>query len=145
MNPKDVAKMKNVSLGTVYLLKNSTSFDDKPRTGRPKKYSDKYFIYYIEKYPYFSPHQRRDIWKKDGNSKAPSVSTIEKWDHEHRVTAHQQRFKHFLTDIEKEKRVEAAKIHFGKIKKRSVLFYDETSTSHQLETRRYYVEIMSTI
>jgi transposase len=29
MNPKDVAKMKNVSLGTVYLLKNSTSFDDK--------------------------------------------------------------------------------------------------------------------
>jgi hypothetical protein len=32
MNPKDVAKMKNVSLGTVFLLKNSTSFDDKPRT-----------------------------------------------------------------------------------------------------------------
>jgi hypothetical protein len=32
MNPKDVAKMKNGSLGTVYLLKNSTSFDDKPRT-----------------------------------------------------------------------------------------------------------------
>jgi transposase len=77
MNPKDVAKMKIVSLGTVYLLKNSTSFDDKPRTGRPKKYSDKDFIYYIEKYPYFSPHQRRDIWKKDGNSEAPSVSTIE--------------------------------------------------------------------
>jgi hypothetical protein len=45
--------MKNVSLGTVFLLKNSTSFDDKPRTGRPKKYSDKDFIYYIEKYPYF--------------------------------------------------------------------------------------------
>jgi abortive infection bacteriophage resistance protein len=43
-----------------------------------------------------------------------------------------------LTDTEKEKRVETAKIHFGKIKKRSVLFYDETSTSHQLETRRYY-------
>jgi hypothetical protein len=38
MIPKDVAKMKNVSLGTVYLLKNSTSFDNKPRTGRPKKY-----------------------------------------------------------------------------------------------------------
>jgi hypothetical protein len=38
----------------------------------------------------------------------------EKWDREHRVTAHHQRFKHFLTDIEKEKRVEAAKIHLGK-------------------------------
>jgi hypothetical protein len=43
-----------------------------------------------------------------------------------------------LTDTEKEKRVETAKIHLGKIKKRSVLFYDETSTSHQLETRRYF-------
>jgi hypothetical protein len=43
-----------------------------------------------------------------------------------------------LNDIEKKKRVEAAKIHFWKIKKRSDLFYDETSTSHQLETRRYY-------
>jgi hypothetical protein len=76
MNPKDVAKMKNVSLGTEYLLKNSTSFNDKPRTGRPKKYLDKDFIYFIEKYPYFSPHQRRDIWKKDGNSETNIKSLI---------------------------------------------------------------------
>jgi hypothetical protein len=39
-----------------------------------------------------------------------------------------------LTDTKKEKRVEAAKIHFGKIKKDQFCFM----MKHQLETRRYY-------
>jgi abortive infection bacteriophage resistance protein len=40
--------------------------------------------------------------------------------------------------LKKKKEWKQQKFILGKLKKRSVLFYDETSTSHQLETRRYY-------
>eukprot|EP01080_Neovahlkampfia_damariscottae_P010444 gene10444-2966_t len=97
----------------VYLIKNNNSYDERPRSGRPKEYSDEIFISYITKYPTKSPKERHDIWKKDDPKNARSLSTIEKWDQKHRVIAHHQRFKHLLTDV--------AKKHIGKNKKRSVL------------------------
>eukprot|EP01080_Neovahlkampfia_damariscottae_P011031 gene11031-3737_t len=60
-NPKEVAQMKKVALSM------------KPRSGRPKEYSDEMFISYITKYPTKSPKELHDTWKKDDPKNAPSI------------------------------------------------------------------------
>eukprot|EP01080_Neovahlkampfia_damariscottae_P011113 gene11113-3932_t len=69
--------MKNVALSTVYLIKNNNSYDEKPRSGKPKEYSDEMFIQLYTKYPTKSTKEHHDIWKKDDRKNSPSLSTIE--------------------------------------------------------------------
>jgi hypothetical protein len=127
-----VAQLYNVAPITVYLIKKLKSFEEKPRRGRPKIYSGEDFIRYIKEYPTKSPQQRHDICKKNEGDNAPSNRTnpIE--------LLHTINESNISLLILKKKEWMQQKNTLEKQKKRSVLFYDEISTFHQLETKRYY-------
>jgi len=90
----------------------------------------------VKENPRASYRSIQKLWNKGS---PPSISTISEWKNKLGVKDYSDHIQHQLTEEQKEKRVKIAKLHKGKLKKKSVMFVDETSCSNQFIHHRLHV------
>jgi len=121
---------------TVKYWMNEITFKDKKHTGRPPNFDVEHYKSLVKENPRASYRSIQKLWNKGS---PPSISTISEWKNKLGVKDYSDHIQHQLTEEQKEKRVKIAKLHKGKLKKKSVMFVDETSCSNQFIHHRLHV------